>query len=258
MNKLEYCYHTHTYRCGHAEGSDEEYILKAIEMGIKRLGFSDHVILPDYNQPGIRASFDKLEDYLSSINCLKEKYKDQIEIIVGFEAEYYEKYHAYYKELLDSKKIDYLILGQHFYYENGELVRYFYKNPPEENALRYADDLIKGIKSGLFKYVCHPDIFINPYAMWSDKLLDAARRILKACEEYKVPIEVNIGGMRNRYWYSLSNYPSATFFLLSKEYDVDVVIGVDAHAPDNFNHEDINKAIEFVNKHDLRFIDLKI
>ena len=39
-------YHTHTYRCQHAGGTEREYIEKAIEVGIKKLGFSDHVPCP--------------------------------------------------------------------------------------------------------------------------------------------------------------------------------------------------------------------
>ena len=45
---------------------------------------------------------------------LKEKYKKDINIYVGFEAEYFPPYIDYYKELIESNKIDYLILGQHF------------------------------------------------------------------------------------------------------------------------------------------------
>ena len=35
-------YHTHTARCMHAIGSEEEYILAAISAGYTELGFSDH------------------------------------------------------------------------------------------------------------------------------------------------------------------------------------------------------------------------
>ena len=35
-------YHTHTYRCHHASGSEEEYIKAAIKSGYTVLGFSDH------------------------------------------------------------------------------------------------------------------------------------------------------------------------------------------------------------------------
>ena len=35
-------YHTHTTRCLHATGSDEEFVLSAIKGGYQELGFSDH------------------------------------------------------------------------------------------------------------------------------------------------------------------------------------------------------------------------
>ena len=35
-------YHTHTSRCMHAQGLDEEYVLSAIKGGYQVLGFSDH------------------------------------------------------------------------------------------------------------------------------------------------------------------------------------------------------------------------
>ena len=35
-------YHTHTPRCRHATGTEEEYIQCAIDGGLKILGFSDH------------------------------------------------------------------------------------------------------------------------------------------------------------------------------------------------------------------------
>ena len=41
-----YNYHTHTSRCGHAIGEDEEYVIEAINASYKGIGFSDHVMLP--------------------------------------------------------------------------------------------------------------------------------------------------------------------------------------------------------------------
>ena len=35
-------YHTHTTRCMHATGDDEDYVLSAIKGGYRILGFSDH------------------------------------------------------------------------------------------------------------------------------------------------------------------------------------------------------------------------
>ena len=72
-------YHTHTYRCGHAIGTDEEYVKAAIESGIKILGFSDHAPWPNVDNRSHRMSMDMLDDYIESINSLKEKYKEEIE-----------------------------------------------------------------------------------------------------------------------------------------------------------------------------------
>ena len=35
-------FHTHTARCGHASGRDEEYVQSAIRGGYQVLGFADH------------------------------------------------------------------------------------------------------------------------------------------------------------------------------------------------------------------------
>lgn len=40
MEKLVTNYHTHTKRCGHAYGEDEDFVLSAIKYGIKELGFT--------------------------------------------------------------------------------------------------------------------------------------------------------------------------------------------------------------------------
>ena len=101
--RLTYNYHTHTYRCGHAKGKDKDYVDSAIALGIKVLGFSDHVMLKGYKQPGIRGNYSQLSGYVRSINKLKKAYKDQIEIHVGFECEYIPSMMDYYKKLLKEK-----------------------------------------------------------------------------------------------------------------------------------------------------------
>ena len=71
-------YHTHTARCGHAEGTDEEYVLAAIERGFDELGFSDHVPWPyknGYVHPTVRMHISQMPEYLASVRALAEKYR---------------------------------------------------------------------------------------------------------------------------------------------------------------------------------------
>ena len=44
--KMEANYHTHTWRCRHASGTERDYIENAIDHGIRILGFSDHTPYP--------------------------------------------------------------------------------------------------------------------------------------------------------------------------------------------------------------------
>ena len=256
---IEYNYHTHTYRCGHAEGLDEEYVKHAIALGIKRLGFTDHVMIPGVSQPGVRGDYSLRDDYLSSIRSLKEKYKDKIEILIGFEVEYMEDFLDYYKSLLDQHLVDYFILGQHCYSENKIVKFYFRRDNPIEMIYRYTDDVIKGIKSGLFKYLAHPDLFYNSCHDFKDDIEVCSRRILKACEEYHLPIEVNLCGMNKPGYNEEYMYSSSFFFELAREYDVDVVLGIDAHNPNDFNEENVQKGLDFIARHHLKFLkDFKI
>lgn len=256
MNKLDFNFHTHTYRCGHAVGEDEQYVINAIKLGIKKLGFSDHVMLPSgFDQPGIRGSFSELEDYLHSIRALKEKYKDQIEIFVGFEAEYYPQMMDYYKWLLKNK-IDYLIMGQHCYLKDNKFHWYFHKDSPVEDVKKYTDDVIKGLKTGLFKYLAHPDLFMHSQAGFSKGLEEQSRRILKTCEELNIPIEINLCGMRRRDYNGQNySYSNDFFFDLVKDYKVDVILALDAHDPKDINQAELDKGFDFAKKHGIKVLE---
>ena len=110
-------YHTHTARCGHAEGTDEEYVLAAIERGFDELGFSDHVPWPyknGYVHPTVRMHISQMPEYLASVRALAEKYRGQIRILTGFECEYFPDYMGWLADMKAENGLDYLILGNHY------------------------------------------------------------------------------------------------------------------------------------------------
>ena len=75
-------YHTHTWRCMHASGTEREYVEKAIEGGLQILGFSDHTPMPyagDYVST-VKMKLAQLEDYVNTILGLKAEYRKDIEI----------------------------------------------------------------------------------------------------------------------------------------------------------------------------------
>ena len=84
-------YHTHTTRCLHATGSDEEFVLSAIKGGYQELGFSDHTPWKYHTNyiSDIRMTPEELPDYVESLRSLQEKYKDRISLKIVLECEYF-------------------------------------------------------------------------------------------------------------------------------------------------------------------------
>ena len=82
-------YHSHTTRCMHAAGTEEEYVLQAIKSGFECLGFAEHTAWPYESDfvANMRMHISQLEDYVSTIRGLQEKYKDQIRIFLALECE---------------------------------------------------------------------------------------------------------------------------------------------------------------------------
>ena len=67
---------------------DEDYIREYIKLGIKKMAFTDHSPLILDKRPNIRIDYSEKDEYLNSINKLKQKYNNKIEIETGFEVEY--------------------------------------------------------------------------------------------------------------------------------------------------------------------------
>jgi histidinol-phosphatase (PHP family) len=202
-----------------------------------------------------------LEDYVNSISDLKDKYADKIIIHLGFEAEYYPAFDYYYRELLRTGIIDYMILAQHYRYEDGRLTHYYgYSNTPEE-INEYADNLIKGMETKLFKYVAHPDLFMAHYeAGFDEAARQVTHRICAAAKRLDMPLEVNLGAIRfggqrligNEFRYL---YPYIPFWEVVKQYDLKVIIGIDAHDPADFLDPRIEIVKAIIKDLKLRHID---
>lgn len=81
-------YHTHTPRCNHAQGSEQEYVDSALSAGLKILGFSDHTpyFFPGDYYSTFRMRPEELPGYVAAVNGLRERYAGQLDIHVGVEA----------------------------------------------------------------------------------------------------------------------------------------------------------------------------
>lgn len=219
-------YHTHTPRCHHAVGSEEEYIAFALERGLRILGFSDHTpyIFPDGYYSSFRMRPEEAEGYFETVRGLRDKYRGRLEIYAGLEAEYYPRHFGALLDLLRRFEPDYMILGQHCI--NNEYDGVYSGDPTDDERVlcRYVDQLIEAYETGCFTYSAHPDLihYTGPEAIYEKHML----RLCESAKREDMPLEINMLGISAR-----RNYPDERFWRIAAGVGCNAVIGSDAHKP---------------------------
>lgn len=224
-------YHTHTVRCQHASGSDEAYVISAIKGGFDEIGFSDHTPWRYESDfvARMRMKESELEDYVQSLRDLKQRYSEIISIKIGLECEYFEKYIPWLKETIEKYKLDYVIFGNH-YFETDETSDYFgYGTKDAERLANYVDSTIKGMESGIYAYLAHPDLFLRGYGEVDEAAIQACHAICKRAKELDFILEYNLAGQRYNRQTSVVGYPHPKFWEIAAQYKCKAIVGVDAH-----------------------------
>ena len=247
---MDYNYHTHTYRCSHATGTEEEYVLRAIEGGIKRMGFAEHapLMLPDGTEHYYRLPTAQIGAYFETLGALREKYADRIEIKIGFEMEYYaEQFDDMLKLAVDSGA-EYLILGQHQIAILPEYIHCYKEMDDPDMLRRFVDLTVEAMQRGVFSYVAHPDLikFVGDEELY----LKEMRRICEESLALDLPLELNFLGIR-----SGRVYPRESFWRMVGEMGAPVTFGFDAHDTEAaYDGESLKKAWEMVENFGLNYI----
>ena len=263
-------YHTHMKYCNHAIGEVEDYVLSAIKNKYVELGMSDHAPIyknafndDDWNRLYCyeNMTLETFDKYLKDIEYCQNKYKE-IHILKALESEYIDEYYDYYKELKD--KLDYMILGIHFYKYNGKFID-TYNDLDYSNIDGYLDIAIKGMESGLFKYLAHPDLFFISYKdkngnhVFDDKCKEISKSIIECAIKNDIYLELNVNGLKfskdrnnNKSW----KYPLYDFWNIAKDYkDLKVIIGVDCHDPILLGSDNIRLVEEFKDELGIKVLD---
>lgn len=225
-------FHTHTYRCKHAEGDVSDYVEAALGAGLTTLGISDHTPLPDGWMESVRMSPVELDGY---IRAIEEAARPGIRVLKSAECDINPRYFPYYEEeLLGKKGCRYLIGALHWYDHGGEWI-YAGVVPTPAHLKSYTDMLIRGMESKLFAFIAHPDHFAMTRLSWGPEEKACSRAILEAARDTGTILEINGNGFRKAQVEGERGprppYPWTPFWLLAGEYEVRVVCNSDAHKP---------------------------
>lgn len=226
--------HIHTWRCGHASDEPEEaYIQKAMELGAEAICFSDHA--PFQGNPfRNRMRYDQLDEYVSTLQELREKYQGSIAVKIGLEIEYLPSFRTYYEELLASGSFDFLMMGQHFYeLPDGTYSFQLQDRTGEDRGVMEA--MYEGMQTGYFTVAAHPDLAFRRRKKWEPDMAALSQKVFDLAIKHDVALEYNGSSLGRKY------HHWEEFWEVCPEYVP--VLGLDAHSV-----EDIEKSLARIAK----------
>ncbi len=262
-------WHTHNELCRHAVGTIEDYIKRAIEMNLDLIGLSDHfpyeylknssVLIEEVPYKEYAMKLTEVESYFSTIEKLKKKYNNNIQIRIAFEIDYFrsqeEALNKYFKTRV--KELDYILGSVHvlhgksklFAFDDRRFLGMYQEYESIDNIyLEYYNKLQSMIISEDFDFdvLGHFDLpkKYNKRPINENLVMNEVIKTLELLKKADLTIEINTGGLRKEI---KEQYPS--FEILEKMYELDIpiLLGSDAHHPDELSYK-FNEMLKMVRK----------
>jgi len=225
-------FHTHTYLCKHAEGTPLEYVQQAAADGCSALGFSDHCPYPyDDMWPFCRMAAADIPLYKSLVDDAKKE--ASFPVYFGFECEWDPNHYKWFKdELIGKYGADYLVFGSHWFPLDGNF-EYIVSIKEKRFLFDYIDFTIEGMRSGLYAFLAHPDLFLSEWVSIDADCLACADALIDAANDLQLPLEINGCGFTKskiqRDYGEDYHYPVAAFWKRAAKKNACIICNSDAH-----------------------------
>lgn len=233
---MKFDYHTHHSRCGHATGSIEEYILSAIDNQLDFIGISDHsphfYHKDDYPFKHKAMAKSHFPEYINETLYLKEKYREQITVLLGLECDYFPKHFTTYKQELMNYPFDYLIGSIHRVNGLSVFNENRWRDLSEEDIhhtiTQYYELIEQSARCGLFQIIGHMDVMKRVFKDFDTKHISQLDSTLETISKYELSIEINTSGAQ---YEGVGWYPSTEILERANFYNIIPTFGSDAHSP---------------------------
>lgn len=243
-------YHVHSEFSSDSHTPMEQMIEKAIQLGLKKLCFTDHI---DYDYPAVTDHnfiFD-INQYTNKLKELKERYCKHIDILTGLELGLQPHLTERLTSLVNSYPFDFLIGSSHVVDHIDPYYPQYWENRTKaEGIQRYFESIVENCKAFHgFNVYGHIDYIIRyvpgkvsdngqpavkedySYSDYTD-LID---EILKTIISYGRGIELNTAGLKYGLAYP---HPKAEVLKRYKELGGEIItIGSDAHKPEHLCYD---------------------
>ncbi|MRJ02513.1 MAG: histidinol-phosphatase HisJ family protein [Epsilonproteobacteria bacterium] len=232
--------HNHTKLCKHAVGEMSEYIERAIGAGVGIFGFSDHAPM-EFDQT-YRMALEEAPLYEERVRGLRELYRGEIEILLGYEVDFLP---GLMEEQILKADVDYLIGSVHFLpqhvdgssqlwgFDNPEFIGHYEKVDRDRLWEEYLYIVSQMVESGLFQIVGHIDLLKVFNFKPSGDLSLLTHELLERIEKSGMAVEINSAGLRKPVG---EQYPSRELLEEIFKRGIPITFGSDAHEPDHVGY----------------------
>jgi histidinol-phosphatase (PHP family) len=224
-------YHMHTPLCLHAEGEPTEYAKRAVALGLKEIGFSEHCPMPSYFDR-LRMKEEDFPHYVERVQTARKAFPE-LTIRFGIEAEYASGEEDYVRRFLDCADWDYVLGSVHYIrewnFDAPEAVARWKEFRDLYGQWKLYFELWKAAaRSKLYDSLAHPDLVKKFGFVPAETCDDLFKDALSVVAELNLTIEINTAGLRKPV---KEIYPSSRFLEIAKSFDIPISLGSDAHAP---------------------------
>jgi histidinol-phosphatase (PHP family) len=240
-------YHCHTQYCdGRADAKD--FVKAAIQANFTKLGFSSHSPVPYNSDWNMKASDMPL--YINEVLNLKEKYCNQIEILLGMEVDYIPGIYSAQSKQIKALPTDYLISSVHYldYLPDGKPwsvdgpdewfdlgIKTIFSGDIRKFAKRFAEVSCEMIEQNGFDIIGHIDKMYqhgSRYHNMNEKWYrDMVREIIEIAGQKDLIVEINTKSYKKLGFF----YPHQSFFKWLADLSIRVTINSDTHDPENMD-----------------------
>ena len=200
--------HVHTAMCRHAAGTMEEYVLAALDKGLRRITFLEHL------EEGIGyfertwLTEEDFDFYFAEGHRLQEHYTGRIEIGLGVEIGYNPECIDRILERLGHRKWDLVGLSYHYCRLPGreqhlnllskkqKNIDIVHRYGPEKLLYQYLEGLIQAVRTIPAQMLCHLDAGLRyqPGLVFAKVHLELIQELLESVRQASMALEVNTSG----------------------------------------------------------------
>lgn len=233
--------HVHTRFCGHGSGAVTDMVRSAAAKGLPGVGFAEHFPYP----AGFRHEIDdavtpsdRWQAYVNDVLQAKQDFSGRIEVLLGAEADFIPEHASSIRDRLAQAPYDCVFGSVHLV--RDVLIDYSESYLKDRLAAlggvrglwaAYWDRVEQMVRSGFCDVVAHLDLpkkfkLSGP----SPKDMERVGSILESIKAGDMTLEVNTGGIDRSD--AGEPYPSFSILKTAAEMQVDVLLGSDAHRPE--------------------------